>query len=196
MGQREFKTAIFLIISIFIVHSFYLFFITPISNEILSIASENKTTIPRNIFVILKDIEQEICLILFFWSLMYLIDKQVFYSKLLKGEGKEKLSRSNLDRIFEIDLSLTRYSSWAIPSIGFIGTVRGIGEALSKASEALAGDISGMTDSLGVAFNSTFVALFLSIFLVMLINLSENMQDKLILKLKIILRRNTNSFNL
>ena len=36
-------------------------------------------------------------------SLMYLIDKQVFYSKLLKGEGKEKLSRSNLDRIFEID---------------------------------------------------------------------------------------------
>ena len=30
-------------------------------------------------------------------------------------------------------------------------TVRGIGEALSKASEALAGDISGMTDSLGVA---------------------------------------------
>jgi len=100
MGQREFKTAIFLIISIFIVHSFYLFFITPISNEILSIASENKTTIPRNIFVILKDIEQEICLILFFWSLMYLIDKQFSYSKLLKGEGKEKLSRSNLDRIF------------------------------------------------------------------------------------------------
>ena len=184
MGQREFKTAIFLIISIFFVHSFYLFFITPISNEILSIASENKTTIPRNIFVILKDIEQEICLILFFWSLMYLIDKQVSYSKLLKGEGKEKLSRSNLDRIFEIDLSLTRYISWAIPSIGFIGTVRGIGEALSKASEALAGDISGMTDSLGVAFNSTFVALFLSIFLVMLINLSENMQDKLILKIK------------
>ena len=58
MGQREFKTAIFLIISIFFVHSFYLFLITPISNEILSIASENKTTIPRNIFVILKDIEQ------------------------------------------------------------------------------------------------------------------------------------------
>ena len=115
---------------------------------------------------------------------MYLIDKQVSYSKLLKGEGKEKLSRSNLDRIFEIDLSLTRYISWAIPSIGFIGTVWGIGEALSKASEALAGDISGMTDSLGVAFNSTFVALFLSIFLVMLINLSENMQDKLILKIK------------
>tara|TARA_B100001115_G_C15415704_1_gene194794 strand:- start:59 stop:421 length:363 start_codon:yes stop_codon:yes gene_type:complete len=115
---------------------------------------------------------------------MYLIDKQISYSKLLQNGGRNLPSKSNLDRIFEIDLSLTRYISWAIPSIGFIGTVRGIGEALSKASEALAGDISGMTDSLGVAFNSTFVALFLSIFLVMLINLSENMQDKLILKIK------------
>ena len=115
---------------------------------------------------------------------MYLIDKQISYSKLLNNDDKDMPSQSSIERVFEIDLSLTRYISWAIPSIGFIGTVRGIGEALSKASEALAGDISGMTDSLGVAFNSTFVALFLSIFLVMLINLSENMQDKLILKIK------------
>lgn len=184
MGQREFKTIIFLIISIFFVHSLYLLFITPISNEILSVAIDNKATIPRNIFVILKDLEQEICLILFFWSVMYLIDKQISYSKLLNNDDKDMPSQSSIERVFEIDLSLTRYISWAIPSIGFIGTVRGIGEALSKASEALAGDISGMTDSLGVAFNSTFVALFLSIFLVMLINLSENMQDKLILKIK------------
>mgnify|MGYP001242103790 CR=1 FL=1 len=184
MGQREFKTTIFLILAIFFVHSFYLFFITPISNEILSIAAENKTTIPRNIFIILKDLEQEICLILFFWSVMYLIDKQLSYTKLLKHNEENIPSKSNLNRIFDIDLSLVRYISWAIPSIGFIGTVRGIGEALSKASDALAGDISGMTDSLGVAFNSTFVALFLSIFLVMLINLSENTQDKLILKIK------------
>ena len=54
--------------------------------------------------------------------------------------------------------SMIRYLIWAIPSIGFIGTVRGIGEALAKADQAVQGDITGMTNSLGVAFNSTFVA--------------------------------------
>jgi biopolymer transport protein ExbB/TolQ len=89
-----------------------------------------------------------------------------------------------LEKQFEIDLSIVSYISWAIPSIGFIGTVRGIGQALSKASDALAGDISGMTDSLGVAFNSTFVALFLSIFLVMLMNFVQNYQDQILLNCK------------
>ena len=63
----------------------------------------------------------------------------------------------------EAENSMIRYLIWAIPSIGFIGTVRGIGQALAQADKALAGDISGMTDSLGVAFNSTLVALFISI---------------------------------
>jgi biopolymer transport protein ExbB/TolQ len=57
------------------------------------------------------------------------------------------------------ELSMVRYISWAIPSIGFIGTVRGIGDALGQAYKAVEGDISGVTVSLGVAFNSTFVAL-------------------------------------
>jgi biopolymer transport protein ExbB/TolQ len=61
------------------------------------------------------------------------------------------------------ELSMVRYISWAIPSIGFIGTVRGIGDALGQAYKAVEGDISGVTVSLGVAFNSTFVALVLSI---------------------------------
>ena len=58
---------------------------------------------------------------------------------------------------------MVRYITWAIPSIGFIGTVRGIGDALGQAYKAVEGDISGVTVSLGVAFNSTFVALVLSI---------------------------------
>ena len=65
----------------------------------------------------------------------------------------------------ESELSMIRYIIWAIPSIGFIGTVRGIGEALSQAHIAVEGDIAGMTASLGVAFNSTYVALVVSIFL-------------------------------
>ena len=59
---------------------------------------------------------------------------------------------------------MIRYISWAIPSIGFIGTVRGIGEALAQADKAVQGDIAGVTQSLGVAFNSTFIALLISIF--------------------------------
>lgn len=66
------------------------------------------------------------------------------------------------DRL-DSELSMVRYISWAIPSIGFIGTVRGIGDALGQAYKAVEGDISGVTVSLGVAFNSTFVALVLSI---------------------------------
>jgi hypothetical protein len=58
----------------------------------------------------------------------------------------------------ESELSTIRYIAWAIPSVGFIGTVRGIGAALSQANRAVEGDITGVTMSLGVAFNSTFIA--------------------------------------
>jgi len=78
--------------------------------------------------------------------------------------------------------SMIRYLIWAIPSIGFIGTVRGIGVALSKADEALAGDIVGMTGSLGVAFNSTLVALFISIFLMFFLHALQKMQDDVLVK--------------
>lgn len=84
----------------------------------------------------------------------------------------------------ESELSIVRYIAWAIPSIGFIGTVRGIGAALSKAEMALEGDISGVTNSLGLAFNSTLVALFISIFLMYFIHLVQSKQDGLILTIE------------
>jgi flagellar motor component MotA len=183
MRLNDFKNILYLLGSVLFIHSFYLILITPSANEIVSLATENRTTIPRNIFVILKDIEQEICLILFFWAIALLIDKFNSYKKLTITSLKD-FDRASLEKQFEIDLSIVSYISWAIPSIGFIGTVRGIGQALSKASDALAGDISGMTDSLGVAFNSTFVALFLSIFLVMLMNFIQNYQDEILLTYK------------
>jgi biopolymer transport protein ExbB/TolQ len=78
--------------------------------------------------------------------------------------------------------SMIRYLIWAIPSIGFIGTVRGIGVALSQADKALAGDIVGMTGALGVAFNSTLVALFISILLMFLLHALQKMQDDILVK--------------
>ena len=80
----------------------------------------------------------------------------------------------------ESELSMIRYISWAIPSIGFIGTVRGIGEALAQADKAVQGDIAGVTQSLGVAFNSTFIALLISIFLMFLVYQLQLVQERLV----------------
>jgi biopolymer transport protein ExbB/TolQ len=78
------------------------------------------------------------------------------------------------------ELSMLRYVAWAIPSIGFIGTVRGIGEALAQAHRAVEGDIAGVTQSLGVAFNSTFIALLISIFLMFLLHQLQLQQERLV----------------
>lgn len=81
----------------------------------------------------------------------------------------------------ESELSMVRYIAWAIPSIGFIGTVRGIGEALGQAHQAVEGDISGVTASLGLAFNSTLIALVLSIVLMFLLYQLQRVQERLVL---------------
>ena len=81
----------------------------------------------------------------------------------------------------ESELSIIRYIAWAIPSVGFIGTVRGIGDALGQAHRAVEGDITGVTASLGVAFNSTFIALVISIVLMFFIHQLQLMQERLVL---------------
>lgn len=79
----------------------------------------------------------------------------------------------------ESELSMIRYLAWAIPSIGFIGTVRGIGNALTLANRAVEGDISGVTQNLGTAFNSTFIALLISIVLMFLVHQLQLLQERL-----------------
>ena len=81
----------------------------------------------------------------------------------------------------ESELSIIRYIAWAIPSVGFIGTVRGIGNALGQAHRAVEGDITGVTASLGVAFNSTFIALVISIVLMFFVHQLQLMQERLVL---------------
>ena len=84
------------------------------------------------------------------------------------------------DRL-DSELSMIRYIAWAIPSVGFIGTVRGIGDALGQAHRAVEGDITGVTSSLGVAFNSTFIALVISIILMFFVHQVQLMQERLVL---------------
>ncbi len=81
----------------------------------------------------------------------------------------------------DAELSMIRYIAWAIPSIGFLGTVRGIGQALGQAHQAVQGDIAGVTQSLGVAFNSTFVALLISIIIMFLMHQLQLAQERLAL---------------
>ena len=77
----------------------------------------------------------------------------------------------------ESNQSLIRYIAWAIPSVGFIGTVMGIAGSLGEAKNAmLEGGIETITEKLNVAFDTTLVALVLSL---ILMYFYHNMQGKI-----------------
>lgn len=85
------------------------------------------------------------------------------------------------DRL-DSSLSLVRYIAWAIPAIGFIGTVRGIGLALAFAEDAIKGDIAPVTDALGLAFNSTLVALLISMVLMYFVHIVQSRQEAFVIE--------------
>lgn len=221
------------------VHIIYQAIIIPEALAIISNAESSGQSLPRNFLIIIKDLEQEICIILFLIGI-YLITYKIFQlnskkylfnvdfledigSSKISGEKAilelEKLpqdisssplietlkaslrrymitdnvqntsdaitvSVNNLSLKLDSENTMIRYLIWAIPSLGFVGTVRGIGQALSNADKALAGDISGMSQSLGVAFNSTFVALLISLVLMLLLHLLQKMEDSLLINIQ------------
>jgi biopolymer transport protein ExbB/TolQ len=227
------KSFVALIISILVVHLIYIGYIRPEADLLMGAAQQAGQSAPRDMVVVLKDYEQEICFILMLWGTYLILSKcrsilqnkylysvdlieassdQTFSPEVTLNKLDKELSDAhnesplvqtlraalwryagtknvqNLSDAIESSLealgvrqeaenSMIRYLIWAIPSIGFIGTVRGIGQALSLADKALAGDIAGMTDSLGVAFNSTLVALLISIFLMFLFHQLQRLQD-------------------
>jgi biopolymer transport protein ExbB/TolQ len=95
------------------------------------------------------------------------------------SEAIRQVCAAESDRL-DSELSIVRYIAWAIPSIGLIGTVRGIGNALGQAHEAVAGNIAGVTENLGIAFNSTFVALVISILVMFLVHQVQLVQERLV----------------
>jgi len=244
--QNLIKAAAALIVSAIGVHVVYLTVIWPKAELAIAAAAAQGGAVARTLPVVLKDYEQEICLILMFWGIYLILDKcydivkhrYLFNLKLIGDDAADEAAAGDADATLrdmqsalrdleslsdremrdtplvrtlrtaarryiatqdaqntsdaivtgvealaariESGNSMIRYLIWAIPSIGFIGTVRGIGQALSQADQALAGDISGMTNSLGIAFNSTLVALIISIFLMFLLHELQRLQDKLI----------------
>lgn len=236
---KQLVNVLALVIIVVAIHALYTIVITPGAESYELIAQQTNSPLPRNIVVILKDLEQEVCLILFFWGFFiccqrylqitnqsYLFDvdliegdrlvperanDQLEYLNSLEENIKDSalvdiltssLRRYALTRNIESaansiepaietlsiknenELFMLKYVSWAIPSIGFLGTVRGIGQAMSQAKDAIGGDITPMTSSLGVAFNSTFVALIVSVILMLFISFIQNLQDQQLVKIK------------
>jgi biopolymer transport protein ExbB/TolQ len=232
-----------LLLVFIIVHGTYVSLIRPKAESFLTMQQAQLLEQPdavqeQNFYVVIRDFEQEACLILFFWALTILIYKGIVVwrqqgqlevdllqlpenmpigpedtreligrlqeipyetrdfllpSALLDAVQRFSATRNIQDAATAVretcethgdrldsELSTIRYIAWAIPSVGFIGTVRGIGAALSQAHRAVEGDITGVTQNLGVAFNSTFIALVLSIIMMFFIHQLQHRQERLI----------------
>ncbi len=81
----------------------------------------------------------------------------------------------------EMEQTNIRYLLWAIPSLGFIGTVLGISQALMIANSK---DMNAIALTLGVAFDTTLVALVLSIILMWLFHDLQRKTDSFHVKSK------------
>lgn len=243
--SAEFVFQVFaLVIAAILVHAAYLSVVRPRAHAVLAeqqaqAAADKDYAAEPSVWVVLKDYEQELEIILTLWGLAIMgwkfralaREQRLFDTPLLQvSEGEsilpedaraharalESLDATNRERLLpqlfltalnrfrttrsvqdvsdevgrvaqaygdrmDSELALVRYVAWAIPSIGFIGTVRGIGQAMGQANRALEGDLSGVTESLGTAFNSTLVALLLSIVLMFLLFQLQQWQEKMVL---------------
>ena len=110
-----------------------------------------------------------------------------FQSSLSVSQANEILPSSTDLIQHEIDMryNIIRYFAWLIPTLGFIGTVMGIGLALETAgqppslddTEELRQWMMTLTSDLGVAFNTTLVALLLSAVIVFLMHIAQEMEE-------------------
>lgn len=118
------------------------------------------------------------------YFLVDLIEKACIKFRLSKSSGEVLSLVDSQIQIYssEIDAeqSYINYVAWAIPSVGFIGTVLGIAASLGYANEASTpAGIEKVTDMLSVAFDTTLVALVLSLILMFLIHITHKQQEEL-----------------
>lgn len=81
-------------------------------------------------------------------------------------------------------MGTVNYLVWAIPAIGFLGTVRGLAGGMSMAGtqEAdLSKFIKQATDQLGIAFDCTFIALALSLVLMYFLHAVQRNEETLLI---------------
>ena len=83
----------------------------------------------------------------------------------------------------ELRYNKLKYIIWLIPSLGFMGTVYGIGVAVSQLGNGSLDDpklLTNMAGNLGVAFNTTLLALILSVILQFFTQTYEAKEETLI----------------
>jgi len=81
-------------------------------------------------------------------------------------------------------MATVHYLAWAIPAIGFLGTVRGLATSLTLGGEtkkAIAEFIRGATQHLNVAFDCTLVALALSLLVMFLLHTVQRDEEALVI---------------
>jgi TRAP-type C4-dicarboxylate transport system permease small subunit len=81
----------------------------------------------------------------------------------------------------ENSYTFTRFLTWAMPILGFLGTVLGITESISGVTpEKLESDLSQVTDGLALAFDATALALALTMATMFLSFLVERLEQGLL----------------
>ncbi len=157
-------------------------------------------------------------MLLFFWAMLLLFGKAWngwYLRRVLAGWRSKRHTRvspfsASLDTLSEktadIEMSLQllwrrheeswlipRYISWAVPILGFIGTVLGISLAADGirriiASDAglasLSSDLDAAIAPLGIAFDTTLVALSLSVVLMLVLALVQRSEERLLATLE------------
>jgi hypothetical protein len=86
---------------------------------------------------------------------------------------------------FVSGMAMVHYLAWAIPAIGFLGTVRGLAGSLTLGGEtkrAIASFIREATGHLNIAFDCTLVALALSLLLMFLLHGVQREEEHLVLE--------------
>ena len=108
---------------------------------------------------------------------------------LAAGTARVEESLALLWRRYEESYLLPRYISWAVPILGFIGTVLGISLAADGirriiGSDAgisgLSSDLSGAIAPLGIAFDTTLIALSLSVVLTLFLSLVQRDEERIL----------------
>lgn len=111
-----------------------------------------------------------------------LINRCILQFQVSKSVGETNGILNSMIEVYfhQIDLrySILRYIVWAIPTIGFIGTVVGIAYSLSGINPDDPDLLINTTTSLGVAFNTTLVALILSAILVFFIHIVQEKEER------------------
>jgi len=77
----------------------------------------------------------------------------------------------------DLKYGIVRFIAWLVPTLGFIGTVYGLGASLSEAGAAAELDIKEVARTLGVGFDCTMVALAQSAILVFLMQLVQEKEE-------------------